>query len=161
MFDGQEPEALFPFSLDEGIDRFGDDEDHGRDLSAPHHLECDRMREESLVDIGPLAVAAVIFDDIGGVVECRVHHRRTVLIDLDQHAADRFVVVPRRLFRFFVVSQAWAGYSASAKMSATMAPEPTLDVNMLNLLSTRNVSQVASLARIRRRGRDARGFITR
>jgi hypothetical protein len=53
VFDGQELEVLFPFSLDEGTHRFGDDEDHGGDLSALHHLKCDRMREESLVDIDP------------------------------------------------------------------------------------------------------------
>jgi hypothetical protein len=58
------------------------------------------------VDVGPLAAAAVVFGDIGGVVECRVHHHRIVLIDLDQQAVDRFVVVPRRLVPFFVVSQA-------------------------------------------------------
>ena len=53
VFDGRELEALFPFSLDEGIHRFGGDEHHGGDLSLPHHIEYDRMREESLVDIDP------------------------------------------------------------------------------------------------------------
>lgn len=45
---GRNLKPCFPFSPDEGIHRFGGDEHHGRGLSAPHHIECDRMREESL-----------------------------------------------------------------------------------------------------------------
>jgi hypothetical protein len=35
------------------------------------------------IDLHLFVPRALIFDHIGGIVECKVHHRRIVLIDLD------------------------------------------------------------------------------
>ena len=54
---------------------------HRRGVFA-QHVEPGAVGHE--IDVNVLALVAVIFDDVGDIVECQIHDRRVVLVDLDR-----------------------------------------------------------------------------